>query len=38
MLDKVIIIKVMNKNKQHSGLKMSSVETRTAHSRDRYHT
>ncbi len=35
MLDKVIIIKVMNKNKQHSGLIMSSVKTRTSHSRDR---
>jgi len=36
MRDEVIKIKLMNKNKRHSGLKMSSVETRTAHSRDRY--
>ena len=28
-------MKIMSKNKRHSGLKMSSVETRTAHSRDR---
>jgi hypothetical protein len=32
MRGKVVI---MNKNKQHIGLEMSSVETRTAHSRDR---
>jgi len=32
MRDKVIKLKLMNKNKQHIGLKMSSVETRTAHS------
>ena len=32
MREKVIKMKIMNKNKQHSGLKMSSVETRTAHS------
>jgi hypothetical protein len=31
MRDEVIKIKLMNKNKRHSGLKMSSVETRTAH-------
>jgi hypothetical protein len=35
MREKVIKTKIMNKNKQHSGLIMSSVETRTAHSRDR---
>jgi hypothetical protein len=35
MREKVIKMKLMNKNKRHSGLKMSSVETRTAHSRDR---
>jgi len=28
-------MKLLNKNKRHSGLKISSVETRTAHSRDR---
>jgi len=28
-------MKLMNKNKQHIGLKMSSIETRTAHSRAR---
>jgi hypothetical protein len=28
-------MKLMNKNIQHNGLKMSSVKTRTAHSRDR---
>ena len=33
---KVQIMKLMNNNKQHSDLKMSSVKTRTAHSRDRY--
>jgi hypothetical protein len=32
---KVVKMKVMNKNKQHNDLKMSSVEIRTAHSRDR---
>ncbi len=36
MREKVIKLKIMSKNKQHSVLKMSSVETRTAHSRDRY--
>ena len=35
MLAKVIKIKLMNKNKRHIGLKISSVKTRTAHSRDR---
>jgi hypothetical protein len=35
MRDKVIKLKLMNKNIQHIGLKTSSVETRTAHSRDR---
>jgi hypothetical protein len=29
-------MKLLNKNKHHSSLKMSSVKTRTAHSRDRY--
>jgi hypothetical protein len=33
---KVIKPKIMNKNKRHISLKMSSVEIRTAHSRDRY--
>ena len=32
MRDKVIKIKLMNKNKRHIGLKMSSIKTRTAHS------
>ena len=36
MRKKVIKIKVMNKNKQYIGLKVSSVETSTAHSRDRW--
>jgi hypothetical protein len=36
MREKVIKMKIMNKNKQHIGLKVSSVKTRTAHSRDRY--
>ncbi len=36
MREIVIKMKIMNKNKQYSGLKMSSVETRTAHSRDRW--
>jgi hypothetical protein len=36
MRAKVIKLKIMSKNKQYSGLKMSSVETRTAHSRDRW--
>jgi len=35
MREKVVKMKLMSKNKQHSDLKMSSVETRTAHSRDR---
>ena len=35
MREKVVKMKIMNKNKQHIGLTMSSVETRTAHSRDR---
>jgi len=34
MREKVIKIKIMSKNKQHSGLKMSGIEARTAHSRD----
>jgi len=36
MREKVIKMKMMNKNKRHIGLKISSVEIRTAHSRDRY--
>jgi len=32
MREKVIKMKLMNKNKRHSDLKMSSIETRTAHS------
>ena len=32
MREKVIKLKIMSKNKRHSDLKMSSVETRTAHS------
>jgi hypothetical protein len=36
MWTKVQKMKIMNKNKQHNDLIMSSVETRTAHSRDRY--
>ena len=35
MREKVQKMKMMNKNKRHSGLKMSGVEIRTAHSRDR---
>ena len=35
MRDKVIKMELMNKNKRHIDLKMSSVKTRTAHSRDR---
>ena len=35
MREKVIKIKTINKNRRHSGLKMSSVKTRTAHSRNR---
>jgi len=35
MRAKVIKMKIMNKNKRHIGLKMNSVKTRTAHSRDR---
>ena len=35
MRGKLIKMKIMNKNKQHIGLKMSSIKTRTAHSRDR---
>ena len=35
MREKMIRFKIMNKNKQHIGLKMNSVKTRTAHSRDR---
>ena len=35
MREKVVKLKIMNKNKRHIGLKMSSIETRTAHSRDR---
>jgi hypothetical protein len=34
--EKVQKMKIMSKNKQYSGLKMSSVETRTAHSRARW--
>jgi len=33
MREQVIKLKLINKNKQHNGLKMYSVETRTAHSR-----
>ena len=36
MRGKVIKKKLMNKNKQHIGLKMGSIKTRTAHSPDRY--
>ena len=36
MREKVIKLKAMDKNKQHIGLKMSSVETRTAHSQERF--
>jgi hypothetical protein len=36
MREKVIKLKLINKNKRYIGLKMSSVETRTAHSRDRW--
>ena len=36
MREKVIKMKLMNKNKQYNGLEMSSIETRTAHSCDRY--
>jgi hypothetical protein len=32
MREKVIKLKIMNKNKRHSGLKMSSIEIRTTHS------
>jgi hypothetical protein len=32
MREKVVKLKLMSKNKQHSGLKMSGVKTRTAHS------
>jgi hypothetical protein len=32
MRGKVVKMKIMNKNKQHIGLKMSSIEIRTAHS------
>jgi hypothetical protein len=35
MRDEVIKIKLMNKNKQYSCLKMSRIKTRTAHSRGR---
>jgi len=35
MRENTIKLKILNKNKQHIGLKTSSVETRTAHSRDR---
>ena len=35
MREKVIKIKTISKNKQYIGLKVSSVEIRTAHSRDR---
>jgi hypothetical protein len=35
MRGKVIKKKLMNKNKQHIGLKISSVKPRTAHSRAR---
>jgi hypothetical protein len=36
MQAKVLKMKLMSKNKQHSGLKMISVKTRTTHSRDRW--
>jgi hypothetical protein len=36
MREKVIKMKIINKNKQHIGLKMSSVKTRTSYSRDRW--
>jgi len=36
MREKVVKLKLMNKNKQHSGLKMSSIKTRTTHNRDRW--
>jgi len=35
MREKVVKMKIMNKNKRHIGLKISIVETRPAHSRDR---
>jgi len=35
MREKVVKLKIMDKNKRHIGLKMSSVKTRTANSRDR---
>jgi len=35
MRKKVIKLKIMNKNKQYSSLKISSDKTHTAHSRDR---
>ena len=35
MREKVIKLKMINKNKQHNSLKMSRVKIRTAHSRDR---
>jgi hypothetical protein len=35
MRGKEVKMKLMNKNKQHIGLKISSVKPRTAHSRDR---
>ena len=37
MREQVIKLKIMNKNKQYSSLKISSDKTRTAHSPDRYH-
>jgi len=36
MREKVIKLKIISKNKRHIDLKMSSVETRTAHSRNRF--
>jgi hypothetical protein len=37
MRGKVVKMKIMNKNKQHIGLKMSSIEIRTAHSQTVMH-
>jgi hypothetical protein len=34
MAGKVVKLKLMNKNKQHIGLKMSSVESHTTHSQN----
>ena len=35
MVGNVLNLKIMNKNKQHIGLKISSLDPRTTHSRDR---